>query len=372
MGTIEGAARLHRPGDELPDNCKLYVAGLTPSFDDEALRTVFGPFGTVLHAAVIKDQVTGAPRFGFVHFPDTQAARTAADGLNGKMLNDDGQQHMLIVKLRSERHSHPAGGPGMHAYDESKLYVAGLGEGVSEVDVRTHFASVAPVAQVRLITDKVTGLAKGYAFVTMASKEAAAAAMDRLDGAKWREGRLSVQVAGDKSSRSRGNGGAPGARQYISPHPNPHMASLLSHGPPGYGRSPAFYQPNILPTPCLGAPPPGYGTHSGYVGALPGYGYMPLPASGPPPLGCGVQAYGAPMGYGALPQCGRHPGGEAALQSQPPLPGQPPLPSVASVPQPPLPAMPPPLPADPVPFDPAQVSVQSEYERFLFEMTQPQ
>ena len=43
--------RPERPGEELPDNCKLYVAGLSETLDDSTLRSLFEPYGNVLHAA---------------------------------------------------------------------------------------------------------------------------------------------------------------------------------------------------------------------------------------------------------------------------------------------------------------------------------
>lgn len=92
--------RPQRPGDDLSDDCKLFVAGLPGGFDDDALRAVFSEFGTVLHAAVIKDQMTGLPKFGFVHYPDTSSAATAAAGMHGRNIGgEDGRP--LTVKLRS-------------------------------------------------------------------------------------------------------------------------------------------------------------------------------------------------------------------------------------------------------------------------------
>lgn len=48
-----------RPGDDLPDTCKLYVGNLSPAVDESLLRQMFEPFGTVLHSAVITDIISG-------------------------------------------------------------------------------------------------------------------------------------------------------------------------------------------------------------------------------------------------------------------------------------------------------------------------
>jgi RNA recognition motif. (a.k.a. RRM, RBD, or RNP domain) len=51
-----------RPGDDLPDDCKLYVGNLAQAFTDDTLRQMFEPFGNVLHSVVIKEHETGALR----------------------------------------------------------------------------------------------------------------------------------------------------------------------------------------------------------------------------------------------------------------------------------------------------------------------
>jgi hypothetical protein len=66
-----------RPGDELPDDCKLYVGNLSPAVTDAVLKQLMEPFGNVLHAVVLLDMSTGQSRgFGFVHM---DCAKAAAD-----------------------------------------------------------------------------------------------------------------------------------------------------------------------------------------------------------------------------------------------------------------------------------------------------
>ncbi len=66
-----------RPGDELPDDCKLYVGNLSPAVTDGVLKQLMEPFGAVLHAVVLLDMSTGQSRgFGFVHM---DCAKAAAD-----------------------------------------------------------------------------------------------------------------------------------------------------------------------------------------------------------------------------------------------------------------------------------------------------
>ena len=64
---------------------KLYVGSLPYSVDENTLRGLFEPFGTLLSAAVISDKFTGQSKgFGFVEFEAADAAEKAIAQLNGK------------------------------------------------------------------------------------------------------------------------------------------------------------------------------------------------------------------------------------------------------------------------------------------------
>ena len=74
-----------RPGDDLPDDCKLYVGSLSPVITDAVLKQLFEPFGAVLHAVVLLDHISNTSRgYGFVHMDNTTSAANAVRGLNGK------------------------------------------------------------------------------------------------------------------------------------------------------------------------------------------------------------------------------------------------------------------------------------------------
>ena len=43
-----------RVGDDLPDDCKLYVGNIGQDVGEEHLRAAFAPYGTVLHVVIPK------------------------------------------------------------------------------------------------------------------------------------------------------------------------------------------------------------------------------------------------------------------------------------------------------------------------------
>ena len=64
----------------------------------------------------------------------------------------------------------------------TKLYVGNLAFQTTEDQLKQLFAEFGGVAEASLVTDRVTGRSRGFAFVTMESPEAAAKAIQGLHG----------------------------------------------------------------------------------------------------------------------------------------------------------------------------------------------
>jgi cold-inducible RNA-binding protein len=63
----------------------IFVGNLAFSTTDHDLRQLFEPYGEVNTVNIITDRDTGRSRgFGFVEMPDSQAAKAAIQGLQGK------------------------------------------------------------------------------------------------------------------------------------------------------------------------------------------------------------------------------------------------------------------------------------------------
>jgi len=63
----------------------IYVSNLAYSVTDDDLRQLFESYGAVDKVSIITDRDTGQSRgFGFVDMPDSHAAQSAMQGLNGK------------------------------------------------------------------------------------------------------------------------------------------------------------------------------------------------------------------------------------------------------------------------------------------------
>jgi cold-inducible RNA-binding protein len=101
----------------------------------------------------------------------------------------------------------------------TKLYVGNLSFDVIENDLQDLLAQHGPVNEVNVIMDKMTGRARGFAFVTMSTKEGADAAIQALNGKEWKGRALTVNEARPREERTGGGdgggyGGGRGGKRY--------------------------------------------------------------------------------------------------------------------------------------------------------------
>jgi len=86
-----------------------------------------------------------------------------------------------------------------------KIYVGNLPYEVTEEDLRQEFVAFGEVTSISVITDKYSGRPKGFAFVEMATKSEAEAAITGLNGKTLKERTIMVNEARPRTD-SRGSG----------------------------------------------------------------------------------------------------------------------------------------------------------------------
>jgi RNA recognition motif-containing protein len=88
---------------------RIYVGNLPYSVTDDDLRDVFGSFGELAAAEVIKDKFSGQSKgFGFVDMPNNAEADAAIKALN----ETDLKGRKLTVNEARPRAERPRGGGG--------------------------------------------------------------------------------------------------------------------------------------------------------------------------------------------------------------------------------------------------------------------
>lgn len=82
-----------------------------------------------------------------------------------------------------------------------KLYVGNLSYNTSESSLRNLFQAYGTVASAKVITDRDSGMSKGFGFVEMGSDEEAAAAINGTNGIDLDGRQIKVNEAMDKPRR---------------------------------------------------------------------------------------------------------------------------------------------------------------------------
>ena len=94
----------------------------------------------------------------------------------------------------------------------TKLYVGNLPFDITEDDLRNMLSEHGAVNEIAVVMDKFTGKARGFAFATMSTQEAANAAIVALNGKDWKGRALTVNEARPREERSGGGGYRGGGR----------------------------------------------------------------------------------------------------------------------------------------------------------------
>jgi RNA recognition motif-containing protein len=92
-----------------------------------------------------------------------------------------------------------------------KLYVGNLDYSTTEDELRTLFANAGPVTSVSLVTDRMSGRSRGFAFVEMESEDGARVAIESLNNRQLGERSISVAEARPPRERSFDGGGSYGS-----------------------------------------------------------------------------------------------------------------------------------------------------------------
>jgi len=100
----------------------------------------------------------------------------------------------------------------------TKLYVGNLDYSTTEGNLSDLFSEVGEVVSVSLITDRMTGRSRGFAFVEMAEAGAAQKAIDELNGKTLGQREIKVAEARPRQPRGDrgfgGGGGGGGRRRF--------------------------------------------------------------------------------------------------------------------------------------------------------------
>jgi cold-inducible RNA-binding protein len=92
----------------------------------------------------------------------------------------------------------------------NRLYVGNLSFNTTQETLQQEFSAAGEVREIAIPMDRETGQPRGFAFITMGSDQAAATAIQQLNGKSIDGRQLKVNEAEERPQRSGGGGGGYG------------------------------------------------------------------------------------------------------------------------------------------------------------------
>lgn len=210
-----------RPNADKNKGSNLYIRNLPPFITEEQLKKQFESYGNIVNCRVLVDKATGLCNGnGFILYEKKAEAQAAIDGMNGKMI--EGSKEVLAIRYADDNSSktrppksfipgmfgtpqYPSPGPirppinrfqgrfnplGTQPQQHNKasdsggftLYVYNVGSQPNEQNLVALFSQYGVVNKVDIIWDWQKSQCKGFAFIAMATREAAQMAIDNLNG----------------------------------------------------------------------------------------------------------------------------------------------------------------------------------------------
>ncbi|XP_043718816.1 polyadenylate-binding protein 3-like isoform X1 [Telopea speciosissima] len=251
-----------------PKFTNVYVKNLAETTTDEDLEKVFGKYGPITSAVVMRDANGNSRCFGFVNFQNPDDAASAVDYLNGTTFNDDKVWYVGRAQRKSERESELKAkyeqerNGRLEKLQGANLYLKNLDDSINDEKLKEYFSEFGTITSCKVMLDQ-QGLSKGSGFVAFSTPEEASRAVNEMNGKMIGRKPLYVAVAQRKEERKArlqaqfSQMRAPGAMAPVPSgmpgfHPGPRLApqqlyfgqgsGLIPPQPAGYG-----FQQQLLP-----------------------------------------------------------------------------------------------------------------------------
>ncbi|KAJ0603952.1 hypothetical protein HanHA300_Chr02g0044111 [Helianthus annuus] len=256
----------------------VYVKNISESTTDEDLKKIFGEYGTITSAVVMRDADGKSKCFGFVNFENPDDAANAVEALNGKKI-DEKEWYVGKAKKKSERELElksrfeQTAKEAVDKFQGVNLYVKNLDDSVDDDKLKELFSEYGTITSCKVMRDP-SGISRGSGFVAFSSSEEASRALSEMNGKMIVSKPLYVALAQRKEERR-----AMLQAQFSQMRPVAMAPSMMAPrmpmyppGAPGMGQQLFYGQP----PPAIIPPQAGFGYQQQLVpGMRPGGGPMP-------------------------------------------------------------------------------------------------
>ncbi|VFQ91802.1 unnamed protein product [Cuscuta campestris] len=177
-GSLPSAAAAPAPASASNEIKSLWIGDLQPWMDENYLNVCFAHTGELVTSKVIRNKSTGhSESYGFIEFRSRAAAETILQSYNGALMPNTDQSFRL---------NWATFGAGERR-DDTPDFTIFVGDLAAEVTddclAETFKATYSSVKGAKVVTDRETGLSKGYGFVRFGDESDQLRAMTEMNGA---------------------------------------------------------------------------------------------------------------------------------------------------------------------------------------------
>jgi len=150
----------------------IFIKNLDKSIDNKMLYDTFCTFGNILSCKIAYDEEGRSKGYGFVHYETEEAAETAIEKVDGKMLKD---KIVYVGKFKRKAERELEDGSTERSF--TNIFVKNLDVEVTDEQLREQFGTFGEITSLALMKDE-QGKSKGFAFINFAEMDAAAKAVE--------------------------------------------------------------------------------------------------------------------------------------------------------------------------------------------------
>ncbi|XP_012836927.1 PREDICTED: polyadenylate-binding protein 2-like isoform X2 [Erythranthe guttata] len=183
----------------------VFVKNLSDSTTEADLDKIFGEYGSLTSAAVMRNEDGTSKCFGFVNFESAEDAARAVESLNGQKF-DNKEWYVGRAQKKSEREmelKHRLDQSLKEAAENSQgtnLYVKNLDDGIDDDKLKELFSPFGSITSCKVMRDP-KGISRGSGFVAFSSPDEANRALSEMNGKIVVNKPLYVALAQKKEDR---------------------------------------------------------------------------------------------------------------------------------------------------------------------------
>jgi polyadenylate-binding protein len=260
VGRFESKKERHQQKESTWTN--VYIKDLGLDVSDKEIREVFGRFGKVTSAVIMKKEDSSSKGFGFVNFERHEDAVKSVASLHEKPLGKEGKMIWCArAQKKGERETELRNRfkhikmERIKQFSGINLYIKNLEDDITEDHLRKEFSVFGNIRSVKIMADE-KGNSKGFGFICFESSEEAVRAIAEMNNRPIQGTNKPLYVAFHEPKEIR--------RQKLAQeqltrkqNPRPNMIQAV-YPPPGYsypssaGPPQYIYPPQLVRQPARG------------------------------------------------------------------------------------------------------------------------